>query len=126
MTMSNAYRSLGYMKKIAQLPVLASVALLSISPVLAAPEFVASEIPLSDIDNQIYLADINGDGNRDVLLPHWSEQQGRELYIYLQQADGRFPSLPSTAVEIRPEIIAFATADLRSEPGDELVFVSSD
>jgi hypothetical protein len=46
--------------------------------------------------------------------------------VYLQQPDGRFPSLPSRKVEIKPEIIAFATADLRPEPGDELVFISSD
>src|SRR5688500_10022011 len=93
---------------------------------LGAPQFVASEIPRANIGDRMYLADMNGDGLSDALLEHWSEQESRQIYIYLQQPDGRFPSQPSRKVEIRPEIIGFGTADLRPEPGVELVFVSSD
>jgi hypothetical protein len=110
------------MKRFGLLPVLS----LWLPSALAAPQFVASEIPRSNLDARMYKADMNGDGKSDLLLAHWSEEQGRELHIYLQQPDGRFPALPSRTVEVRPEIIGFGTAELRSEPGTELVFLGSD
>lgn len=92
----------------------------------AAPNYVASEIPRSQDAGRPFFADMDGDGAIDVLVTHWSLAQGRELYIYLQQSDGRFAPEPSRRVEIKPEIIAVATAELGNHPGNELIFVSSD
>ena len=98
------------------------------SPALGqeAPKYIASEIPHAQDAGYPFFADMDGDGTQDLLLEYWSIQQGRELHIYLQQSDGRFPPEPSRRVEIKPEIIAVATAELGNNPGDELIFLTSD
>lgn len=90
----------------------------------AAPSYVASVIePREEIQDYL-LADFDGDGRQDLLLPVWSESAGRELLIYLQDAEGRFPGAPSRRVEVKSDIVAFAVADLREEPGEELLFLT--
>lgn len=90
-----------------------------------AQNYVASELPREDAGSVLY-EDMDGDGRSDVIIPAWSQEAGRELLVYLQQADGRFPAQPSRRVEIKPEIIAIGLADLRPEPGKEvLLFTSS-
>jgi hypothetical protein len=87
--------------------------------------YMASEIVLGDWPDDVLRADMDGDGRKDLIVPRWSADAGRELLIYLQQDDGRFPSLPSRYVEIKPEIIAFSIADIRPDPGAELLLFSS-
>lgn len=90
-----------------------------------AQNHVASELPREDAGSVLY-EDMDGDGLSDVIVPAWSQEAGRELLVYLQQSDGRFPSQPSRRVEIKPEIIAVGLADLRPEAGKEvLLFTSS-
>lgn len=89
-----------------------------------AQNYAASEIPLEDSGSVLY-EDMDGDGYRDVIVPAWSQETGRELLIYLQEDGGRFPPQPSRRVEIKPEIIAIALADVRPEPGHELLLVTS-
>ena len=49
---------------------------------------------------------------------------GRELHIHHQQLDGSFSPTPQR-IEIKTEIIAVGFADLRPDPGKELVLVSN-
>lgn len=99
--------------------------LLAASAALAQPRFVASEIPLGEWPDDLFFADMDGDGRSDLVLPRWSLDAGRELAIYLQDSESRFPTSPSRLVEIKPEIIAIAIADLRPEPGSELLLFTA-
>ena len=93
--------------------------------VLAQTNFIASEIPLGEWPDDLFFEDMDGNGRKDLIVPNWSANAGRELAIYLQQDNGSFPSSPSRLVEIKPEIIAITIADVRDEPGKELLLLSS-
>jgi hypothetical protein len=94
--------------------------------VQAQTNFVASEIPLREWPDDLFFEDMDGNGRKDLIVPNWSANAGRELSIYLQQDNGSFPSTPSRLVEIKPEIIAISMADVRAdEPGKELLLFSS-
>lgn len=93
-------------------------------PAQAAPDYVASVIePREEIHGSL-TADFNGDGKQDLLLSVWSEGAGRELLLYLQEENGQFSGSPSQRVELKSDIIALAVADLRDEPGEELIFLT--
>ncbi len=64
--------------------------------------------------------DMNGDGLKDLIYSHFSPASGRELHILHQQPDGGFNNNP-VRIEIKTEIIAVGFADLRPDPGMELV-----
>lgn len=103
---------------------LTAVLLLATLPAQAAPDYVASVIePREEIQTSL-MADFNGDGRQDLLLAVWSEAAGRELLLYYQGENGQFPGSPSQRVELKSDIIAFAVADLRDEPGEELIFLT--
>lgn len=97
------------------------VVLASQSAALAQTNYIASEIPAAEWPNQILMADMNGDGREDLIIPTWLPDTGRQLAIYLQQPDNRYPAQPSRVVDIRPEIVAVAFADVRPDPGAELL-----
>ena len=99
--------------------------LCSISDLQAQTNFIASEVALGEWPEDLFFEDMDGNGRKDLIVPNWSANAGRELAIYLQQDNGRFPSTPSRLVEIKPEIIAFTIADVRAEPGKELLLFSS-
>ena len=83
--------------------------------------FIATELPRPEWPQDVHLADMDGDGLQDVIVPFWSSGTGRQLHIYLQDAAQRFPAQPSRIVDIRSEIVAVTLADVRSEPGTELL-----
>lgn len=83
--------------------------------------FIATELPRPEWPQDVQLADMDGDGLLDVIVPFWSADTGRQLQIFLQDNNRRFPAQPSRIVEIRSEIVAVAFADLRPEPGAELL-----
>ena len=89
---------------------------------LAQGNYVSTEIGWDDrdFDTTWVLEDLNGDGALDLILPHWDRNLGRELRVYHQLPDGRFSSTPQR-IEIKTEIIAVGFADLRPDPGKELV-----
>jgi len=70
------------------------------------------------------LQDMNGDGDKDIVVSHFDQDLGRELHIYHQQQDGGFSANPQR-VEIKTEIIAVGFADLREDPGEELVLFAN-
>lgn len=98
--------------------------LLSLSSALTAQttiNHVASEVPRPEWPQQLQVADMDSDGLLDLIVPVWTSDTGRQLHIYLQQPGQRYPAQPSRIVDIRSEIVAVATADIRPEPGDELL-----
>ena len=68
--------------------------------------------------------DLNGDGAKDLIFSHFQAGIGRELHVHHQQADGNFASTPQR-IEIKTEIIAVGFADLRTDPGVELVLLAN-
>lgn len=83
--------------------------------------YIASEFPAPAWPDQLAMADLNGDGRNDLIVPQWSADTGRQLLIYLQQSNNRFPAQPSSYVPIVPEVVAVSFADLRPTPGDEIL-----
>jgi len=92
---------------------------------IAAPNYVASVIEFGEQVQAISVGDINGDGRDDLVISNWNEDLGRELWLYWQQADGKFPAKPSQRVEIKRDIVAYAMADIREEAGDELLLFTA-
>jgi hypothetical protein len=86
--------------------------------------YVDSEIESDGPFSRLYTEDLNGDGRLDLVGSRWRRGVGRELLIYQQSEDGRFPPRPRL-VEIKTEIIAVGFADLRPEPGKELVLFAN-
>ena len=102
---------------------LAGLTLTASASLQAQLNFAASEIALGEWPDDVLREDMDGDGRLDLIVPHWSAEAGREMLIYLQDDGGRFPPEPSRHVEIKPEIIAVALAELRPAPGKELLLV---
>lgn len=88
---------------------------------LASVEYVSSEIDTGDNRQGYWAADMNGDGLQDILITTWSESKGRELLIYLQDTNGKFTGEPWRRIEIKKDIVAFSLADMRPDPGNELL-----
>lgn len=87
--------------------------------------YVASVIEIGEEFQSFSVADLNGDGAKDLIVSNWLENQGRELRIYWQQAGGKFPAQASRRIDIKRDIVAYALADIRTEPGVELLFFTA-
>lgn len=87
----------------------------------ASLNFISTELPRPEWPQEAQLADLDGDGRVDVVVPFWSQETGRQLRIFLQDSQHRFAAQPSRIVDIRSEIVAVAFADVRPEPGTELL-----
>ena len=74
------------------------------------------------------LADVNGDGNDDLVLACANEGRNlRELRIYFRQQSGpAFQSRPSETHQVDRDVIAFAFCDCRDEPGEELILLTAE
>ena len=91
----------------------------------AAQNYTAFDLQRGDNWDDLVTEDVNGDGRADLLFAEYRPGVGRELLIHHQQADGGFAAEP-VRVEIKSEIIAIGFADLRSEPGKELLLFAGD
>ncbi|NQV69421.1 MAG: hypothetical protein HQ498_05285 [Pseudohongiella sp.] len=100
--------------------------LLSLSPmsVLSQSNYVAFELEREDNWEQLVTVDLNGDGAKDIVHAHYQPGIGRELLVYHQAPDGSFSASPQH-IEIKTEIIAVGFADLRPEPGKELLLFAN-
>ncbi|MEX2130557.1 MAG: VCBS repeat-containing protein [Pseudohongiellaceae bacterium] len=104
---------------------LTSVCFLSAANTVSAQlNFVATELPQEELDRPLVFEDLNGDGLLDLVEASWQPDLGRELLVYDQQADGRFATVPRR-IDIKTEIIAVGFADLRDDPGKELVLFTN-
>ena len=90
----------------------------------AQSNYVAFELVRENNWDTLITEDVNGDGTKDLIFAHYDPAIGRELHIHHQQSDGNFSSTPQR-VEIKTEIIAVGFADLRSDPGKELVLLAN-
>lgn len=90
----------------------------------AQSNYVAFELLRDNNWSTIVTEDVNGDGGKDIIVSNYQPGIGRELHIFHQQPDGSFSSIPQR-IEIKTEIIAVGFADLRPEPGMELVLFTS-
>ncbi len=91
----------------------------------AAQNYTAFDLQRRDNWDELIAEDVNGDGRADLLFAEYRPGVGRELLIHHQQADGGFAAEP-VRVEIKSEIIAIGFADLRPEPGKELLLFAGD
>lgn len=113
---------------------IAALAIAIASPVLAAPQYVSSVIdyPKDFAERDVFedgglsvtVADVNGDGRRDILWRGWSEANGREILVFEQKEDGQFRNQPDQRIGIKKEVVAHTVADVRATPGDELIFLT--
>jgi len=90
----------------------------------AQENYTAFELRRADNWAPLRLEDMNGDDRLDLVSPGYQPGLGRELHIYHQQANGNFNDDPQR-VEIKSEIIAVGFADLRTDPGQELVLFAN-
>lgn len=98
----------------------------SLFPLLAwgQSNYVAFELKRENNFDPLHTQDMNGDGALDLIVSSYEAGVGRELHIYLQQPNGSFEANP-LRVEIKSEIIAVGFADLRPDPGVELVLLAN-
>lgn len=119
---------------LAPLPISLFVCFSVLAPTTALPQgdssrpsqtnYVAFELARADNWDDLITEDVNGDGAKDIIISHYQADLGRELHIYHQKADGSFESTPQR-IEVKTEIIAVGFADLRPEPGKELLLFAS-
>lgn len=109
-------------KSLKRLLLLFSAALASAG--FAQNNYVAFELNRENNWDQLITEDVNGDGAKDIIFAHFDPNIGRELRIHHQQSDGNFTSNPQR-IEIKTEIIAVGFADLRTDPGKELILLAN-
>ncbi|GAB1256273.1 hypothetical protein NBRC116494_07750 [Aurantivibrio plasticivorans] len=94
--------------------------------VTAELQYRASVLEFNGDLQQYRVADFNGDGRNDVLVVLMpSEQdptQAQDIRIYWQAEDGGFSNRPNRIIPFKKDILSFSYGDVRSDPGDELVF----
>lgn len=91
----------------------------------AQSNYIAFELEReNNWERQLAFEDLNGDGLKDIIHANYQTGIGRELHVFHQQADGSFATT-AQRIEIKTEIIAIAFADLRPEPGSELLLISN-
>lgn len=105
-------------------PHIAITFLVSMSTLNAQENYVAYELVRDNNWDDLITEDMDGDGAKDLIISHYDPMIGRELRILHQREDGSFSSEPQR-VEIKTEIIALGFADLRKEPGKELLLFAS-
>lgn len=104
--------------------IVTSVLLWNSQTLFAQNNYVAFELSRENNWDNLITEDVNGDGAKDLIFSHFDSSLGRELHIHHQQDDGNFASTPQR-VEIKTEIIAVGFADLRSDPGKELILLAN-
>ena len=91
----------------------------------AAQNYTAFELQRGENWDELIAEDVNGDGLADLIHAEFRPGVGRELLIHHQLPGGGFESEPAR-VEIKSEIIAIGFADLRPDPGKELLLYAGD
>ncbi len=103
---------------------LAAVSLSSSIAATGQGNYAAFELRRDENWDPVILEDMNGDGRKDIISSAYDATLGRELHIYHQQEDGSFSANPQR-IEVKTEIIAIGFADLRPDPGTELVLFAN-
>lgn len=85
-----------------------------------SPNYAAFTLRRDENWSPLATEDLNGDGRADLVYGAYSEDGGRELLVHYQDATGGFSQRPQR-IEIKSEIIGIGFAELRPEPGIELL-----
>jgi hypothetical protein len=91
---------------------------------VAQSNYKAFELNRENNWDSLATEDMNGDGLKDLVFSHFDQTSGREIHIHHQTSDGGFSALPQR-IEVKTEIIAVGFADLRSDPGTELLLFAN-
>lgn len=94
------------------------------SHALGQNNYVSFELLRENNFAALVTEDLNGDGAKDIIIDNYDPNIGRELLVYRQLADGSFSATPQR-IEVKTEIIGVGFADLRADPGMELVLYAS-
>lgn len=100
------------------------LSMLITSPASAQNNYAAFELNRENNWDSLVTQDMNGDGMKDLVFSHFDQASGREIHILHQRSDGSFSPQPQR-IEVKTEIIAVGFADLREEPGTELLLFAS-
>ncbi|MFO0980605.1 MAG: VCBS repeat-containing protein [Planctomycetota bacterium] len=86
--------------------------------------FVESHLRLNNPIHSYQRADLNQDGREDLILVHCDDNHDRVLHIYYLQADQHYPTEASVRIPAKKDVIAYTVANVRSDPGLEIVFLT--
>ncbi|MFK7865112.1 MAG: hypothetical protein AB8B95_12905 [Pseudohongiellaceae bacterium] len=86
--------------------------------------YAAFELKRENNWDSLATEDMDGDGLKDLIYSHYDITRGRELHILKQRIDGTFSSQPQI-IDIKTEIIGIGFADLRTDPGMELLLFAN-
>jgi hypothetical protein len=89
-----------------------------------SPNYAAFTLRRDENWSPLATEDLNGDGRKDLVYGAYSEGGGRELLVHYQDASGGFSQRPQR-IEIKSEIIGIGFAELRPEPGIELLLYAA-
>ena len=113
------------MRRLGAAGLIAVLALLA-SRAAAETEFVHISLPVDGTLVEERFLDLDGDGDLDLALSLQPSAPGsrREVRLFAQGEDGLFPTMPGQTIRVPEDAIVCALADVRAEPGKELVFLS--
>ena len=84
-------------------------------------QFSTSRLPFTGDLIDIWNASLDGRHGEDLIIATWSRERGRELAVHFQGPGGDYPSSPDRRIPVKADIVAFSVADVRDEPGSELL-----
>lgn len=82
------------------------------------------ELPRGKRAEDVLLADLDGDGGRDLLVAaaRGGERSGRTLRVHLRRnGEAAFGPQPDLELALLPDVVGFAVADVHADPGAEIV-----
>ena len=96
-----------------------------VQPLMASLSYGVWVIDTSHATHDPIFADVDGDGLKDVVVPQYFRDTGRELHVFFQEKNERFSNSP-LKIEIKSEAIGFALVDVRESPGTEIIWITAD
>ena len=94
----------------------------------AAGRFAAYNLRVLDRITEMSAADLNGDGLDDLLVIHtkgFPPASERWISTFWQRPDGGFSTAADLAWRLPDSIVALDTGDIRADPGDDLIALTS-